>query len=397
MKTAVKVLSFKYLRRQRILTLALILYMSSMLFSITAFSLLGFYRGFNVYLGEGEDVVVLYGTSSRTPFTGLVPAYLTYKIGALNGVLASSPEVIAPCIVNGKAVFLRGVLPDDFLKLNQLTIVSGSPLSLNDLNSMIVGIGAAEKLRLKLNDRVLILGVLADRYVELHVKGIYECSPTMDDEIIAPLYIGQWLRGMGYDYVTLIRFRIDRSVIAPSEIFEAIAEEASQPSQQSQSQEQPTPQKDILPRWITRFRLEDLAVEEAGEFMRSYMERYGITREALLTLSVAIFFFSGATVVIAIKTIIVQHKGEISVLRSLGASRKLLKRDILLKLLPWSMISSAFGVISAIAILALIQGYGHLQVLSHTVPLQLDPLIIALNFSLTIMLVSIGILKSDVE
>ena len=397
MKMALKILFFKYLRRRRILTLTLILSMTSTLFSITAFSLLSLYWSFNAYLGEGEDIIVLYDRNSRTPFTGLVPAYLAYKIGALNGVSASSPEVIAPCLVNGKVVFLRGVVPKDFLKLNQLIMVSGSSLSLNDLNSVIIGVGAAEKLRLKLNDRVLILGVLTDEYVEVRVKGIYKCDSTMNDEIIAPLYVGQWLRGADYEHVTLIRFKIDRNTVTTSEIFETIAKEASQPSTPSQSQEQPKPQEDISPRWITHFKIEDLDVEEAGEFMRSYIERYGITREALLTLSVAIFFFSGATAIVAIETIIIQHKGEISILRSLGVSRNILKRDILLKLLPWSIISSTFGITLTTAILALIQKNGYLQVLLHTIPLQIDPLIIALNFSITIALVSIGILKSDVE
>jgi ABC-type lipoprotein release transport system permease subunit len=46
--TAMRLLGFKYLKRQRVLTLALIITVSSMLFSLTALSLLGFYRGFTV-------------------------------------------------------------------------------------------------------------------------------------------------------------------------------------------------------------------------------------------------------------------------------------------------------------------------------------------------------------
>jgi hypothetical protein len=83
--------------------------LASMLFSLTTLSLLGFYRGFTAYLGEGEDIVAVYDRKSRTPFTGLVPAYLAEKISALNGVLAGSPEAIAPCIVKGESTFLRGI------------------------------------------------------------------------------------------------------------------------------------------------------------------------------------------------------------------------------------------------------------------------------------------------
>lgn len=48
---------FKYLERKRTLTLAVILTLSSMLFSLRVLSLLGFYRGFTAYLGEGGDIV----------------------------------------------------------------------------------------------------------------------------------------------------------------------------------------------------------------------------------------------------------------------------------------------------------------------------------------------------
>jgi ABC-type antimicrobial peptide transport system permease subunit len=92
-----------------------------------------------------------------------------------------------------------------------------------------------------------------------------------------------------------------------------------------------------------------------------------------------------------------QHKGEIEVLRSIGTSKKLLKRDILIKLLPLSIIASLIGFVAALIILTIIQGYGYLQVLSHTIPLQIDLFIIAINFILVLLLVSISILKSDIE
>lgn len=389
---------FKYLKLQRILTLAIILTLSSTLFSITAFSLLGFYKGFTSYLGEGEEIVAVYDPKSSTPFTGLVPVYLAERLSALKGILASSPEVIAPCIVKGESVFLRGIIPEDFERLDKLTIIEGYMFELEDLNSIILGKNVAEKLRLKLKDKTLVLGVLTDRYLELEVKGVFVSHSPLDDEILAPLYVGQWLRGTDYGHVTLIRFKIDRNIITPSLIFEEIAKEASKSSKaQSQTQTQIKKPQGIAPRIIARFRIEDIGVEEAYDFMRGYMDRYGLTRESLLILSVVVFLFSGASIETASKTILMQHRGEINVLRSIGASKRLLKRDILIKLLPWSIAASSLGLALAIAILTLIQGKGYLQVLSHIIPLEIDPLVIALNFILTLVLVSISILRSDLE
>jgi ABC-type lipoprotein release transport system permease subunit len=365
-----------------------------MLFSITALSLLGFYKGFTAYLGEGDDIVVIYDKKSRTPFTGLVPAYLAEKISTLNGVLAASPEVIIPCIIKSKTIFLRGIIPKEFTKLNQLTIIEGTMLELKDLNSAIVGKKVAERLNLKLNDTILILGVLTDRYLELKIKGIFVSNSPIDDEILAPLYVGQWLRGTDYGYVTLIRFKIDRNIITPSIIYEEIAKEVSEPSPPQNQEPQPP---SITPRIIKRFGSKDLGVEEAYNFLKSYTDRYGLTRESLLILSIMVFLFSSVSIAVATRTIIAQHKGEISVLRSIGASKKLLKRDVLIKILPWSIVVSSLGFVLAVVVLTAIQGSDYFQVLSHTVPLNIDPLIVALNFIFVILLVSISILKSDFE
>ena len=148
MSALTRLIGFRYLKGRRILALAIILTLSSTLFSITAFSLLGFYRGFTAYLGEGEDVIAIYNRKGSTPFTGLVPAYLAEKVGSINGVIACSPEAVAPCIVKGESIFLRGIIPEDFAKLNQLAIFDGSMLEPDDVNSVVVGRYAAERLNL---------------------------------------------------------------------------------------------------------------------------------------------------------------------------------------------------------------------------------------------------------
>jgi predicted lysophospholipase L1 biosynthesis ABC-type transport system permease subunit len=145
------------------------------------------------------------------------------------------------------------------------------------------------------------------------------------------------------------------------------------------------------------FRAEDVGVEEAYSFMRSYLDRYGVTRESLLILSAMVFLLSGVSVALASRTMMAQHKGEMSVLRSLGASRRLLKRDVLIKLLPWSLAASSTGLALATLALTAIQERGYLRALSHSIAFRLDPLAVALNFILVLTLVSVGVLKAELE
>ncbi|MEM3551363.1 MAG: hypothetical protein QXV01_09770, partial [Candidatus Bathyarchaeia archaeon] len=76
MKRLNGLLGFGYFKWQRLITLALIIEAASFLFSLTALSLTGFYRGFTAYLGEDESIIAVYSPTSGTPYTGLVPAFL---------------------------------------------------------------------------------------------------------------------------------------------------------------------------------------------------------------------------------------------------------------------------------------------------------------------------------
>jgi len=388
----VKLAGFKYLRRQRTLTLILILTITSILFSITAFSFLGYYKSFNVYLGEEEDVVAIYDKKSSTPFTSIwVPTYLTDPISKMNGVLASSPEVMVPCIVKDKSIFLRGIVPEEFCKISSLSMLEGSMLELSDVNSLVVGRSLAERVSLKLGEKVIVLDVLEDQYLELQVKGIYDSDSAMDDEGLVPLYVGQWLRGTTYNRVSLIRVKIDKSLISPSQLLDTIAEEAASPKpSEGGGEENPW----IIPiAWID-FGIEDVGVEQAQRFMRSYVDRYGVTRESLLILSIMVFSLASVSVISASKILISQHKGEIEVLKSVGASNKTIKADLIAKVLPWSLVSSVIGMSISILILLAIERSGYVQVLSHAISFHFDPLVLALQLIFTSLIVALSILRS---
>ena len=57
----VRLARFRYLRRQRVLALALVIALSSTLFSLIALSLASLHRGLTAYLGEEEGVIAMLG------------------------------------------------------------------------------------------------------------------------------------------------------------------------------------------------------------------------------------------------------------------------------------------------------------------------------------------------
>jgi len=386
-------IEYGYIEKHRIVVFIIVLTLSSMLFSIMAFSLLGFYRGFSSYLGEDRDIVVVYDRNSNTPFTGLVPVYLVKNISSIKGVVAVSPEVIVPCVLGDESIFLRSIIPEDFVRLNQLVIVEGSMIKLDDLNSIVVGGNLAKRLNLKPGCRVLALSIFTNQYLELYVKGVFTSSSVMDDEVVAPLYVGQWLRGTDYNYATLIRVKVNSSIVDESVILEAIGVKPSSTGSDSMGR-----LFGGLTSWLRQgFKIGSIGVDRGQKFMENYLGRYGVTKEFLIVLSVMVFLLCSATIVVASKTILDQHRGVVDVLRSIGVSRRLLKMDLFIKLLLWSLIASSIGIVLSLIALSVMQAYSIPQVLSHTVSIDSDPLIIVLNFTLVSAIILLVILRSDLK
>jgi ABC-type lipoprotein release transport system permease subunit len=391
-----KLFRFRYLRFRHLLVLTLILVLSSALFSVTALSFLGFYKSFNAYLSEDDSIIAVYNVQSRTPFTGIIPAYLTSQVSAMDGVLACSPEVITPCIVNNQSFFIRGIVPDEFKKLNTLEMIEGGNLKQSGINSLLLGKSLADRLNVKVNDKMLVLGVLADRYLELQVTGVYLSHSSMDDEALVLLNVGQWLRGTSYNYVSMVRVKTNPSLVSSNDIYQELAKNAS--SVQSSSQPatgQATKYQEMIPWSAINFQIGQIGVGSTQSLMKSYLDRYGITEQVLIVLSVMVFLFSGVTIAVASQTFMQQHKRDIVTLWSLGVSRKNIKIDVVSKLLPVALLASTLGLLITGLTLSLLQRFGYLQVLSHNVTFSFDPLIAVLNFLLILSLVIIGIISSD--
>jgi len=392
---------FRYLHRNRVLTLILILTLTSTMFLVTAFSFLSLYNGFTEYIGEEDGVIALHGNRGSTPLTTIVPTYLSENVSRLNGVIASSPEVIAPVTMDDKAVFIRGINPEEFTKLTTLTIINGESLSINDSAATIVGKNLAHKLNLHVGDKILVYGLLSKTYAELTIKGIYASESIIDDESLVPLYVGQWLRGISYNYVSIIRMKLDYTLTNIDTIYDELAKNSTvatpAPTLSPTSNTNPKSLNELIPYAKIGFKISDLGIEDTKNLMEDYLSSFGVTKNTLIILSVIVLIFSSGTTICALTLFIDQHKREINILRMVGASIQRIKLDLIAKVLSWSLISSLLGIILSFSILFIFNQVSSLQVLSHNITFSPDPLIIAANFVLISLLVSLQILRSDVK
>ncbi len=385
------------------LTLIVILTLASALFSITAYSFLGVYNGFTNYVGEEKNVIAVYSKVGSTPFSGIVPIDLVNQVSTGLGVLAVSPEIIAPSTINDQSVFIRGVIPQELAKLNPVNMVEGQPLSINDTDSAIVGEGLANRLHLQTGDRILAFSVLSKRYVELQVKGIFQSDSSLNDEALVPLYVGQWIRGINYNEATLLRIKIDPAQTGANQIYQQIAN-ATATSTPASSSPAPTPKSQIqrelealIPQSQGYINIGNIGIEESQQFMQNYLDRYGISKDTLIVLSVVVLFFACGTAVCAISLFVKQHSSDIDTLRSLGVSERKIKADLAVRMVVWASAATLIGTaLSAVAI-TVFGKVGYLQVLSHAIIFQLDPLIVAANFVFLSLLIGVSIARMELR
>lgn len=126
--------------------------------------------------------------------------------------------------------------------------------------------------------------------------------------------------------------------------------------------------------------------------MRSYLDKYGLTRETIMITATIIFIFASISFLNAQLAFISQHEYEVNVLRALGASWRALRLDLIVKFLPLSIISSIAGFLIGTIILIAANSNNYIQLLLHRITLQLNPLILALNIILAAMLTIVGII-----
>ena len=240
-------------------------------------------------------------------------------------------------------------------------------------------------------------GVLSEKYAELQIKGVFQSGSSLDDEALVPLYVGQWLRGISYDQVTLIRAKIDLTQTNSELVYQEIANQTNpkpSPSGTSKSQTEQELQG-LIPLAQTNVNIQNIGVAESQQFMTSYLDRFGISKDTLIILSIVVLIFASGTAVVAITLFIKQHDSETSILRSIGVTSRKLKRDLFLKMLFWCLIATAVGTLVSFGVLMVFQNTGYLQVLSHRITFQMDPLVIAANFILLALLVGVNVARME--
>ncbi len=213
---------FNLLSRKRMFIAFVGFFLSSIIFSGANVLLTSMIASSQSYLGETDDILVISDITASTPFTGHLPIDLASATKRVSGVVAVSPEVMTATVYKGRAVYVRGIDPAIFWNLTSFKSLEGILVGLNDNYDVTIGINFAEREGLTIGSYFTIFSTIHNTVLELRVKSIIRTDTLLDDEIIAPLWTGQFLAFKKYDFITHLRVKIDPTITTKDRVRELV-------------------------------------------------------------------------------------------------------------------------------------------------------------------------------
>ncbi len=274
---------------------------------------IGFYDEITHPDVEGRRIVVLTGYSVA-PFTSVIRKDRVEEIFPNITDVAEfiDYEILAPAIVNGEGVVVRGPDPEFLRTYVGYRVLSGSDLDPSCLDCAWVSPELAEKLGLELGDVVVAEPVLGGRPVLLRIKGILDIAAPYRNEVLVSRRTGQMLRGVyGETYsivVIVVKPGISELSVGGKPIDLTLLEQAF-----------------IALRLSGR----NYSIDVSRYLSSIYVSRLGINRDALLAVALSVMLVASLGSCIIGEAIVISSWGKLSVLHEQGVSLIKIKAAII--------------------------------------------------------------------
>ncbi|UJG40484.1 MAG: ABC transporter permease [Candidatus Heimdallarchaeum aukensis] len=200
---------YNILPKKRLLIAFIGFFISSVVISGGSILMYSIVSSTTTYLGESDDVLIITKEGSTTPYTSQLPLDFVEAVKFVPGVVEVCPEVLTAAVYKNKAIYFRGVDTYSFWNFTPYTLIDGVLLDDKDTFNVTIGLNFAKKHKLEVGDFITIYSTKTTSAIELRVKSIIYTGTLLDDELVAPLAIGQFLTFNSFNYITHVRVRID--------------------------------------------------------------------------------------------------------------------------------------------------------------------------------------------
>ena len=351
--------------RRSVLALAAILLITSAAFDVTSSILLSVNDTASGILGESSDTIVVTQGSSRAPFLGTLPLALAGDLGSVSGIKTISPEVFAPSTLSNRPVMVRGVDPERFMQIQSPVILEGSPIAPNDTTLAMVGVTLSRQLGIHPGSLITLVGGVQATIAQLTVKGVFSTGTTLDNEVVAPIWVGDWLRGVSYGTVTILRIQVGPGQ-DPSQV--ALAVQRLVQNSTAAAGGGQAPVENYLPANLPISSFVGLHIQASPDAAAAFFNRaVGLSEANIWLVSALVFVSMSVAIVCALQEAVFRSRNELGVLRTVGMSSRSLSWNLIAAATSVSFVASAAGLLIGWTLLTLFADYSPIQLAFYAV------------------------------
>lgn len=162
--------------------------------------------------GEGALVV---GRAEGNPFRGSADRFFGEHATAAPNITAASPETVAPTVLDGRPVVVRGVRVEGWRELEDARLLDGRWPERKD--EATVGARLARVAGLEVGDARLVPGAYRGTLRWLTIVGVHEGAGLADDELVTDLDTAGDLAGLGPREVHFVRLLASADAVREAE------------------------------------------------------------------------------------------------------------------------------------------------------------------------------------
>ncbi len=347
--------------KRAMFSLTLILLATSAAFAVTSSILLSVENTASGMLGESGNTIVIAQADSRAPFLGTLPLGIAGSLTSLPDAKVISPEVFAPSTLSNQPVMVRGVDPEKFMELQNPAILEGSALEANDSSQAMVGVTLARQMNLHPGSQITLFGGVRATIAQLTVKAIFSTGTPLDNEVVTPLWVGEWLRGLSYGIVSIVRIEVGTQE-SPSQLALQAAQVIKNTSNAASGGSK-APVEAGLPVTSNQTNFAGIDIEASPSVSSAFFSKtVGLSQENILLISALVFVSMSVAIVCALQEAVFRSRNELGALRTIGlSSRKL----------SWNLILAATSLGFVASIGGLVLGWGFLTLVAKFSPIQI--------------------------
>lgn len=327
----------------------------------------------------GGDMVAL----SQVDSSQSLDASLVDELKVQPNVDAASAEISCFSIINNFPVIVRGVNLDDFMEIENSTLIRGQVEDQD--NFAVIGKKLAENIGMDVGERFLLTGSSSPAMFQMEIDAVYE-SRYSEDEMLVPLDYARKMAGLGGDSVLFIRVRTTNRTALVEEL-----EESEAPVVVTDSAGEITPINSELTE--EELALQQLAIQgmdlagfkdSNGSYVSLFVQEGAnsikIVVGTFVVLDGALAFIGSAAI---ISRAIIERRNEMGIISAIGANRNDLRKMILRDIVILSVLASMIGVILGYMLISIIETQGWLLMFGETVHPVINPYIMGGIFAIS--------------